>query len=391
MLVRDPDRSTIIIVPTDNLKTQWEDKVRQGKYKNIRVFVVNGITINETKLECTLLILDEAHRYASDIFSRVFNIKHQFLLNLTATIDRLDGKHDMLIKNAPVVDTITLQEAKRNKWVSDYIEYNLGLELTEEDREAYNTINKSFGRLFGYFGHDLNLVKKCCSKAGARQHALDFDLEERYVIMNAVNCMRSMRERKSFLYGTKAKQIAALEIIKRFPFKAITFAESTDFADDLTEAINKELGEISLAYHSKLKTITIEGKKIGATKRKRDVLRKFIDNRYRITVINTAKKLDQGADFPDVVMGVICSSTSNPTQTIQRNGRIIRDFINKYGDRKLALIINLYIKDSQDEKWLKKRQTDPKTRRPINPNVIFIDNINQIEYGTESLSLSATG
>lgn len=391
MLVRDPNRSTIIIVPTDYLKEQWERIIKKKKYKNIRVFVVNGITIHEVELKCTLLILDEAHRYASDVFSRVFNIKHQFLLNLTATIDRTDGRHEMLLKKAPIVDTITLQEGKRNNWVSDYLEYNLGIDLTEQDRMTYDIINKRFNKLFGQFSHDFDLVKKCSTKQGAREYAREFELGEQYVLINAVNCMRAMRERKTFLYGTIAKQEAALEIIKKFPFKTITFAESTDFADGLTKAINNELGEISVSYHSNLETTIIDGKKFGPTKLKRRALERFIDNRYKVRIMNTAKALDQGADYPDVVMGIIASSTSNPTQAIQRVGRIIRDFVNKHGDRKLAIIINLYIKGTQDEKWLKKRQTDSKTRRPINPNVIEINSIEEIEYGTESLSLSATG
>jgi RNA polymerase primary sigma factor len=141
MITKNPSKSTIVVVPTDNLKEQWERQIKKRKLKNINVFVVNGITINEIQLTCDLLILDEGHRYAADVFSRVFNIKYHYLLNLTATIDRTDGLHIMLLKKAPIVDTITLQEAKRNGWVSDYIEYNLGLELTEEDRIIYNKIN----------------------------------------------------------------------------------------------------------------------------------------------------------------------------------------------------------------------------------------------------------
>jgi superfamily II DNA or RNA helicase len=391
MLIRDNTRTTIIVVPTEQLKEQWELKIIKRKIPNTRVFVVNGITINDVKLECTLLVLDEFHRYASDVFSRVFNIKHQFLLCLTATVDRLDGKHNLLLEKAPIVDTITLQEAKRNGWVSDYLEYNLGLELTEEDRLNYNRINKKVNGLMAFFGHNFDTVKQCCNKHYASNYARDNDYNSEQVLINAVNCMRSIRERKSFLYGTIAKQDAIIEIIRKDPdLKTITFSESTDFADELTDNINNEFGEISLAYHSNLQTKIIEGKKFGPVKLKREVLKRFVDNRYKITIVNTAKALDEGSDFPDVVRGIIASSTSNPRQHTQRVGRILRDFINKYGDKKLALIINLYIKNTQDEKWLRKRQTDPKTKRPINPNVIEINSIDEIEYGTESLSLSAT-
>lgn len=97
MLVRDNTRTTIVVVPTENLKQQWERQIKKRKLNNIKVFVVNGITINQIDLSCTLLVLDEGHKYLGDIFKRVFEIKHKFLLVLTASEYRLDGKHELLL------------------------------------------------------------------------------------------------------------------------------------------------------------------------------------------------------------------------------------------------------------------------------------------------------
>ena len=58
--------------------------------------------------------------------------------------------------------------------------------------------------------------------------------------------------------------------------------------------------------------------------------------------------MNQGFDVPDANMGIICGITSKSLPMIQRVGRLIRFQENKVGE-----IIILYVKDSQEEKWLK--------------------------------------
>ena len=73
-----------------------------------------------------MIILDEVHRYASDVFSLVFKqVGYKYILGLTATFERLDGKEILLQKYAPVIDKITLEDSLLNGWVSPYIEYEV--------------------------------------------------------------------------------------------------------------------------------------------------------------------------------------------------------------------------------------------------------------------------
>ena len=58
--------------------------------------------------------------------------------------------------------------------------------------------------------------------------------------------------------------------------------------------------------------------------------------------------MNQGFDVPDANMGIICGITSKGLPMIQRVGRLIRFQEDKTGE-----VIVLYIKDSQEEKWLK--------------------------------------
>ena len=51
----------------------------------------------------------------SDHFSRIFDcVTYNFILCLTATLQRLDGKEVLIKQYAPVVDEITITEAEEN-------------------------------------------------------------------------------------------------------------------------------------------------------------------------------------------------------------------------------------------------------------------------------------
>jgi len=85
-----------------------------------------------------------------------------------------------------------------------------------------------------------------------------------------------------------------------------------------------------------------------AVRKKR--LQQFVSD-PAIRVIHTSKALDEGKDVPALEMALILSSSSAERQDLQRSGRAIR-----WVEGKQALVINLYIRDTQDERWLRERQ-----------------------------------
>ena len=58
--------------------------------------------------------------------------------------------------------------------------------------------------------------------------------------------------------------------------------------------------------------------------------------------------MNQGLDIPNANLGIICGITSKSLSMIQRVGRLIR-----FEEGKIGKVIILYVKDSQEEKWLK--------------------------------------
>ena len=65
--------------------------------------------------------------------------------------------------------------------------------------------------------------------------------------------------------------------------------------------------------------------------------------------------MDAGFDFVDLSLAVVAAGYSSKLTNVQRIGRTVRA---KEG--KEALIINLYSKDTQEQRWLEKRQKGTK-------------------------------
>jgi len=406
------DYMLVVVVPTDYLREKWRADLKRHNlvsWGDVRVDTVHNLIKED--ISTAMLIPDELHMYVgedAEYFPTVFErVTSKAIFGLTATLGNEGIMRDLVDSFCPVVDTVNTQEALDNGWVSDHVIYNLGIQMPERDKQEYEKLNKKFHRFFSTFGHDFDKARKCASdEEYARRYALSKNYDTEYVQIRAWNFMRVMRERKNYLYNAPVKLDVCEQIVSRFPNrKTITFSQSTDFADKLSD----RLGDIAVAYHSSLSTeirdendkVIARAKKIkengstktvyedrdenryswsqikvaypnkkltrmGKTRLRKEALRKFGDNRYKIQVMCSAKALDVGLDIPDIDMGIVASGTSTTRQNIQRNGRVIR-----YVEGKQAIIVQLYILDSQDETWLERRQGD-------NPNVKWIYDIDQI-------------
>lgn len=336
---RDANRITHVIVPTTTLKNSWI-KPKKGfidlyKLKNVQVFVIN--TYIKQSRECDLLIADETHRYANDkalLFTRLFNeTKYNWVLALSATLEK-NHVEFLNKKNIFICGKVGEKECKDNGWVSNFTTVNFGVQLDEVDREHYDKLHKAFNQHFALFNHDFDKAMNCLKSQSAREeHARQLDIPVKRVLLAVLSWNNNMRERKDFLYHAHSKMTIAKELAKSEKH-IICFSESVKFAEELAN----EIGEKAVSYHSK-----------NGVKQNREALRKFMDKRTKVNCICTAKSMDEGFDAPDADMAIIVSRTSKKLQNTQRSGRICR-----FKEGKKAYVINLYVKNSQDEVWLKK-------------------------------------
>lgn len=114
LLKKKPDAEILVSVPTEVLKEQWmEELIKNGIFQNCKVVVINSIIKKEWEVD--FLLIDEVHSTVSDQMRRIFDcVTYNFILCLTGTLERLDGKEILLQQYAPVCDKITLKEAEEN-------------------------------------------------------------------------------------------------------------------------------------------------------------------------------------------------------------------------------------------------------------------------------------
>jgi superfamily II DNA or RNA helicase len=337
--------SVIIVVPTINLKNQWKKELNKNKVnKNCDVIVIN--TAYKSKLKCDLLICDEIHAYGAEQFIKVFDkITYQFIFGLTATIERSDGMHEVLLEYAPIIDEVPIEECHEKGWVSDYLVYNLAVPMYDDEQVEYDKANKKFRYAAGRLGFGGSQ-----SFNNARKYLTDKTADP---AMRAVAAIyyNSMRERGDICKNSQAKIPVIKELLEKFDDrKALLFSASTKFADEVQE----ELGDMCLSFHSK-----------RTKKQQVEILKKFKDGRTKQRVISSVKALNAGFDVPDCSLGIVAAGNSKKLDNIQRTGRIIR-----YVPGKTAIIINLYAPDTQEVSWLNKRQEGQ--------NVVWAESIEEI-------------
>jgi len=328
--------NTAVIVPTKELKKQWLEVTKSFKLPNVSVYIVN--TAAKLNLECDLLIVDESHTTGmADWFKLGWkNAKFNKLIGLSASPLRKDGKHKDFLEKAPILMSVGFKEALENGWISNYTIYNVGVELTKEEQIKYDDIILQLDILYDNISKlkklELNYVQK-----NTFILANQFLKSKKWqYIKLAVKYYKLIGERKTLLYNADNKLVRIVNYINNNPDKKVlVFSQSQEFADKLQD----KLKDICVTIHSKLKD-----------KDRENNLKKFKDKRTKIRVISSIKALNEGIDIPELDVGIMASGTSSKKDAIQTLGRICRLHGNKY-----ALFFNLYIKDTQDQIWLRNR------------------------------------
>lgn len=156
VLSKYPAIRVLVVVPTELLKNQWVSIIdKEALGLNVEVQIVN--TIAKNGYECDFLIIDEIHRTAANTLQFIFSrVRYKLILGLTATLERLDGRHTIIEKYCPVVDSVPIEVAKANGWVSDFVEYQVV--ITVDDIEEYRSQNREFTEHFEFFNFDFELA-----------------------------------------------------------------------------------------------------------------------------------------------------------------------------------------------------------------------------------------
>lgn len=417
VLKKSSKGEVLILVPRSDLKKQWENSIKSiiPNYSDrIKVETVQHYTFHQIVKSPILLIVDEIHEFYTsprlDIL-RGRTCTYNYILGLTATFEEENGRHLIAGKYVPIVDVITENDAIKNGYISDYREFNLGIDLDEKEMYVYHKLSEIIESNINKFGGGENAFEIAIKCLVGDKHKKGFDycidlankqgwypgmelnndknieinsLWNPNIIMGcAKKLMKATEARNKLLANSKTKIQTLLDIVTKFQNKKIiTFSENTQFADEVTKLINDKLGSTDLlgnkqsdyavVYHSNLESVLMPSKtgkmiKYGKTRLKKLAIDKIRTGEAK--VINTAKALDVGFDVEDMDFCIITSGSSNFNQHFQRAGRVKRK-----SERGTVIIVNVFARGTKDIDVLLKRQ------KLVNKlKINWIDSVNDIK------------
>lgn len=329
ILSKDETKRILVVVPTTLLKEQWIGQIDElGFGLSCDVQVIN--TIITHKWSTDLLIIDEVHRSAANELSKVFEcVNYKWILGLTATFERLDGRQEIVARYCPICDVVSLTECLTNGWVSPYKEYLVLVDV--DDLEIYNKANAEFNEHFEFFQWNFDLAMSCIgpnahiAKANLRNEMCRNGTEEQKKAMfktityHAQRFNACMQLRKSFINNHPKKIELARKIIETRPFsKIVTFSNNVKMAESIG------IGKVYTGKDSK--------------KKGRTTIEDF--NKETVGVLNTVKKADEGMNIVGLSVGIVIGTDSGKTKARQRLGRVIRAEANKKAEMFYIVINN---------------------------------------------------
>lgn len=422
-LNNNPNGTILAVAPnyitTKNLVDHLKDYCPKDKWIDITSSDSLINRVNKLKIErklpikVDLLILDEVHKLLSgETLLALKCIEYKYILCLTGS--NLNKKQLEILNefNAPIIDKISEIEAVEQKWISNSIEYNLGIDLDEHDKikyskytdlivetlEIFSGLHKIVNQQFKHkvFESDFNLILsaytgfKYKDNRGAsifikptvirnmlasimgwtRDMPLDNDYNRKINnnwnpdnIYERVKRFKDfVKQRNDILICNRPKINAVIEILKRNSVPTICFNESITMVDTLADYFNAD----GIPFHSAIESRYVNDPKtglpytykngkpklLGKTSLKKLAIDGIKNGTYKY--LFTAQSLNEGLTIENIEQVITTGGDCNSSTYEQRIARgKTYDYLNP---NKICLIINIYIKDFQiGEKEVKSR------------------------------------
>lgn len=249
-----------------------------------------------------LLIADEVHNLGAERIKDVLLDGITMRLGLSATPER----HHDPIGTAVVVNYFggivyeySLSQAISDGRLCNYRYYPVPVELTDEETDIYEEISAKLAKFFP--GRDM-----------------DDDVQK---------AAMSLLIKRARLLGSAVNKLEALDRTIREmpekPTKAIFYCGDGRTTDAITDeevrqiqAVSRLLGE---KHGLRVRNFTFRETTQEREEILRDLSSGFLDGVVAI------RCLDEGIDLPELRMGFLLASSTNPRQFIQRRGRLLRN------------------------------------------------------------------
>lgn len=267
----------VVCAPTLTILDQWKSVLTNEP--NIQYYTFQ--TLCKHKVQCKLLIVDEAHRSVSPEFIKLYdNVDYKYILGLTAT------PNDACIKKCgPIFCKVDFDEAN----VSAFKVHFIGIDLTFLEHQQYNNLSYSISQLLN------------------NEHQTPEDKHRLEAII---------LKRRRLVYQALNRLPKAIELIVeniKTNHKVLVICQRIDQATMISNYIKEFIKPTipHIVYHSNRK----------------DDLEDYRKGKVKLCI--SAMMLKEGFDDPDTDVGIVVSTTLSKSFNLQAVGRIIRYRPNK--------------------------------------------------------------
>ncbi len=318
--------SWLLVVPTVKLRDRnWKDEFK--KWKSTRIYnkyvktCCYASLLKEDLTKYKGICFDECHNITTNniqnLSSNITNLK---ILCLTATLPRDFEKQYILfnILKSKLIYNLSLTKAIELNIVAPlkiYVhklnlntEKNIEIKYKDKNTKQEKVFYQSEEKYYEYINKKIN------DKIKLRKQPTQFD----YL------------NRTRFVYDSKTKTNYAKNLLLSLPKdkRILIFSQSINQIEEI----------ISTTYHSKTDD-------------------KYYDLflKQKINRLGVVSALNEGENIPNLDIGIIIQVNSNPTDMLQRFGRIIRK-----RDNHEAVIHIIMLKNTVDEIWINNLLSDYK-------------------------------
>ena len=304
-----------------------------GEQKDIREITISTYQSAVANLDIVkradMIILDEVHLVSATArsFSRIFDIisnGSKALLGLTATIDEVDPKNQIIMAIIPPARKYLIKDAVTDGRLARPIINPVKVNLTEQEQKTYDEYSRKIRTISARFKrYDAEAMTELAKQGG-------------FPSWQAKAWFLNVRKRKGLLASAENKLATAVELIKtKHPNqKVMVFSETLESIRKLKQQL-KSKGIEAMLIDSRMPSF-----------RRQQVLSEWGKRFYPLLSVHT---LEIGYDVPEVGIEIILATTSNMNQIVQRVGRVLR----KVKGKETALVHVIYVSDSKDDNVLR--------------------------------------
>ncbi|EMA43278.1 DEAD/DEAH box helicase family protein [Halococcus saccharolyticus] len=333
------DTAALVVVPTIDLLEQWrrecetEFDVEVGQLGGgeQRVEALTIATYDSAYLRADdigdrfgLVIFDEVHHLGGEGYREIARLLAvPARLGLTATFERPDGAHEIVEDLCgPLVYRIAPDDLA-GEHLAAYDIKRLAVELTDEERAAYDDHRETFTNYLATSNLDM--------RSGS---------DYRKLVMRSGN---DPQAREALLANQRAR-----EVMMNADAKVATLADLLDHHREDRVIVFTAHNDLvyRLSERFLLPAITHQ---TGAAER-REILAKFREGTYSRVV--AANVLDEGVDVPAANVAVVLSGSGSTREFTQRLGRILRP--TEDGGR--ALLYEVVTEETAEERVAERRR-----------------------------------